>query len=224
MKQKSTVMETNLKKRVAKITAASFAMSLLIQVVGLIPVMLMPRVLDIYIPNGQMKEVILCTLAFCGIPVLVMFGYNWYQYYLMLQSRRVISQVNLECFDKLIHQPMCFFDENYSSELAQKASRDIVSYIAVWTIDLPKLLSNAVSGVIVFFLLCRIHVLIGLFQVLYIPVSLLLMKLVGNRLQPLIEKIVDFNARYQKQMQEAFRSIRLIKANSLEKCEGYLIP
>ncbi len=42
---------------------------------------------------------------------------------------------------------MAFFDEKHSSELAQKASADIVSYIAVWNIDLPKLLSNAVSGI-----------------------------------------------------------------------------
>lgn len=219
MKKLEAVGGKSFKRKVAGIAAISLAMSLLLQLIGLIPVMLMPAVIDAYIPNGQIKEVVLSILAFCGIPVLVTFGYNWYQYYLMLQSRRLIAQVNLECFDKLIHQPMAFFDENHSSELAQKASKDIVSYIAVWTIDLPKLLSNAVSGVIVFVLLCRIHILIGLFQVLYIPVSIVLMRLVGDRLQTLISKVVDFNAEYQKQMQEAFHSIRLIKTYVLEEQE-----
>ena len=219
MKNIEAVEGKSLKREVVVIAVISFMMSLAIQTVGFIPVMLMPTVIDSYIPNGQVKEVALSILAFCGIPVLVTFGYNWYQYYLMLKSRRLISKVNLECFDKLIHQPMAFFDANHSSELAQKASKDIVSYIAVWTIDLPKLLSNAVSGIIVFMLLCRIHVLIGLFQVLYIPVSIVLMRLVGDRLQILIEKVVDFNAKYQRQMQEAFRSIRLIKAHVLEKHE-----
>lgn len=74
-------------------------------------------------------------------------------------------------------------------------------------------------GVLVFLLLCRVHVLIALFQVLYIPVSLILMKLVGNRLQQLIARVVDFNAQYQKQMQEAFRSIRLVKAQVTEEQE-----
>lgn len=207
------------RRKVAVIAIVSFGMSMLIQVVSLIPVMLMPALIDIYIPAGEIARVVLRILAFCGIPVLVTFGYNWYQYYLMLQSRKLIAQVNLECFDKLIHQPMAFFDMNHSSELAQKASADIVSYIAVWTIDLPKLLSNAVSGVLVFVLLCRIHILIAVFQLLYIPVSLLLMKLAGSRLQALIEKVVAFNAGYQKQMQEAFRSIRLVKAQVLEERE-----
>ncbi len=208
-----------LRKKVAGIAAISFLLSMLLQAVSLIPVMMMPAVVDTYIPAGEIGKVICGILAFCGIPVLVTFGHNWYQYYLMLQSRRLIARVNLECFDKLIHQPMAFFDENHSAELAKKASADIVSYIAVWTIDLPKLMSNAVSGVLVFLLLCRIHVLIALFQLLYIPVSLVLMKLVGNRLQKLIAKVVDFNAAYQKQMQEAFRSIRLVKAQVTEEQE-----
>ncbi len=207
------------RKKVAGIAVTSFLLSMLLQAVSLIPVMMMPAVVDTYIPAGETGKVVCSILAFCGIPVLVTFGHNWYQYYLMLQSRRLIARVNLECFDKLIHQPMAFFDENHSAELAKKASADIVSYIAVWTIDLPKLMSNAVSGVLVFLLLCRVHVLIALFQVLYIPVSLVLMKLVGNRLQRLIAKVVDFNAAYQKQMQEAFRSIRLVKAQVTEEQE-----
>ncbi len=207
------------RKKVAGIAVTSFLLSMLLQAVSLIPVMMMPAVVDTYIPAGETGKVVCSILAFCGIPVLVTFGHNWYQYYLMLQSRRLIARVNLECFDKLIHQPMAFFDENHSAELAKKASADIVSYIAVWTIDLPKLMSNAVSGVLVFLLLCRVHVLIALFQVLYIPVSLILMKLVGNLLQQLIARVVDFNAQYQKQMQEAFRSIRLVKAQVTEEQE-----
>ncbi len=207
-------------RKVAQIAAMSFFLSMLLQAASLIPVMLMPPVIDAYIPAGETGKVVLGILAFCGIPVLVTFGYNWYQYYLMLQSRRLIARMNLECFDKLIHQPMAFFDGNHSAELAQKASADIVSYIAVWTIDLPKLLANGACGILIFLLLWRIHSFLALFQVLYIPVSLGLMKLVGDRLQSLIAKVVDFNAGYQKQMQEAFRSIRLVKAQVLEEQES----
>ena len=120
-------MSTNERKRpfrrkVAWIAAMSFFLSMILQAVSLIPTLLMPAVIDSYIPAGETGKVVFSVLAFCGIPVLVTFGYNWYQYYLMLESRRLIVQVNLECFDKLIHQPMAFFDENHSSELAQKDS------------------------------------------------------------------------------------------------------
>lgn len=211
--------KSRFRREVAAIAVMSSVLSMLLQAMSLLPVAMMPPVIDTYIPSGETGKVIFAILAFCGIPVLVTFGYNWYQYFLMLQSRRLIARVNLECFDKLIHQPMAFFDENHSAELARKASDDMVSYIAVWTIDLPRLLSGAASGILVFVLLCRIHILAALFQLLYIPVSIGLMKLVGNRLQQLIARVVDFNARYQKQMQEAFRSIRLVKAGVMEEQE-----
>ena len=71
-----------LRKKVAAIGAMSFFLSLLIQAVSLIPVMMMPTVIDVYIPAGERGKVVLGILAFCGVPVLVTFGYNWYQYYL----------------------------------------------------------------------------------------------------------------------------------------------
>lgn len=206
-----------LKKKILPIAIVSFVIASMLQLISLIPLVLMPRLIDRYIPSKDYTRIVLCTLAFCGIPVIAAMGFNLYQYYLMLKSRRLISEVNLQCFDKILHQPMKFFDENYSAELAQKSSQDAVSYIAVWTIDLPKLLAGMVSGVVIFFLLCRIHLGLALFQILYIPVSLLLMKVVGNRLEGLIQRVVEYNAKYTKQMQESFRSIRLIKAEVMEQ-------
>ena len=185
--------KSRFRREVAAIAVMSSVLSMLLQAMSLLPVAMMPPVIDTYIPSGETGKVIFAILAFCGIPVLVTFGYNWYQYFLRLQSRWIIARVNLECFDKLIHQPMAFFDENHSAELARKASDDMVSYIAVWTIDLPRLLSGAASGILVFVLLCRIHILAALFQLLYIPVSIGLMKLVGNRLQQLIARVVDLD-------------------------------
>ena len=68
-----------LRKKVAAIGAMSFFLSLLIQAVSLIPVMMMPTVIDVYIPAGESGKVVLGILAFCGVPVLVRFGYNWSQ-------------------------------------------------------------------------------------------------------------------------------------------------
>ena len=206
-----------LQKKILPIAAVSFVIASILKLVSLIPLVLMPRLIDLYIPAKDYRMIILCTLAFCGIPVIAAMGFNLYQYYLMLKSRQLISEVNLQCFDKILHQPMIFFDENYSAELAQKSSQDAVSYIAVWTIDLPKLLAGAVSGVVIFFVLCRIHMGLALFQLLYIPVSLLLMKAVGGKLEGLIQKVVESNAAYTKKMQESFRSIRLIKAQTMEQ-------
>lgn len=151
-----------LQKKMIPIAGVSFVIASILQLVYLIPLILTPRLIDTYIPLKDYKMIILCTMAFCGIPVLTAMGNNLYQYYLMLKSRRLIAEVNLKCFDKILHQPMKFFDENYSAELAQKSSQDAISYIAVWTIDLPKLLAGMLSGVIIFGMLCRIHFFVGI--------------------------------------------------------------
>ena len=57
MKNIEAVEGKSLKREVVVIAVISFMMSLAIQTVGFIPVMLMPTVIDSYIPNGQVKEV-----------------------------------------------------------------------------------------------------------------------------------------------------------------------
>ena len=47
-----------LRKKVAAIGAMSFFLSLLIQAVSLIPVMMMPTVIDVYIPAGESGKVV----------------------------------------------------------------------------------------------------------------------------------------------------------------------
>lgn len=211
---------TILRRKAVPIAVFSFLFASVIQVVGLIPVMMMPDVIDRLIPEGQIGKIMFRMLFFCGIPLGCALLYDGYQYYLMVQSKKLIAWINQECFDKLIHQPMCFFDENHSAELAGKASQDAVSYIAVWTIDIPKLLSGLLVAVFTFGMLWRIHMVLAVFQLAYFPFALLLMRLVGDKLQYLIDKVVENNAKYEKQMQEAFRNIRLVKSMRLEKEMG----
>lgn len=210
----------NLKKKIIPVASISFVIASILKLVSLVPLVLMPQLIDVYIPARNYKYIVLNTLVFCGTPVIAAMGNNLYQYYLMLKSRCLIAEINLQCFDKILHQPMKFFDENYSAELAQKSSQDAVSYIVVWTIDLPNLLAGIISGTIVFVVLCRIHLALAVFQLLYIPISLVLMKLVGGKLEELIRKVTESNAKYKKEMQEAFRSIRLIKAQAIESRAG----
>lgn len=209
-----------LRRKAVPIAVISFLLASAIQIVGLIPVMLMPDVIDRLIPEGQIGKIMFRMLFFCGIPLGCSLLYDCYQYYLMVQSRRLIAWINRECFDKLIHQPMRFFDENHSAELAAKTSQDAVSYIAVWTIDIPRFLSGLLVAAFTFGMLWHIHTILAVFQLAYFPFVLLLMWLVGDKLQYYIDKVVQNNAKYEKQMQEAFHNIRLVKSMLLEKEMG----
>ena len=64
-----------LRKKVAAIGAMSFFLSLLIQAVSLIPVMMMPTVIDVYIPAGESGKVVLQT--YCPENYILRYAVNY---------------------------------------------------------------------------------------------------------------------------------------------------
>ncbi len=214
-------MKTNtsfdeLKQSLVPLAIISFFLACLIQLCSLLPIYFMPKVIDQYIPNGDLQSILLSILVFCGIPIISSMLYNYYQYYIIKKGRKLTSKINLDCFEKLLYQPMKFYDESYSAEIAKKCSQEAVSYVAVWSVDVPNLLSNVITSIIVFVLLFQIHPALSLVQLFYFPVVLLFLKLAGKKLEKLIALVMDWNAKIQKYMQEAFRSIRVIKSSQLE--------
>lgn len=215
MKQTKNSFE-QLKRALVPMGILSFFMAVLIELCSLLPIYLMPKVIDQYIPAGNLQAILLSICVFCGVPLLSTMLYNFYQYYLIKNGRRLTSKLNLDCFEKLLYQPMKFYDESYSAEIAKKCSQEAISYVAVWSIDIPNLASNIASSLLVFGLLLQIHPAVAGLQLLYFPVVLLLLKFCGKRLEKLIARVVDCNARIQKYMQEAFHSIRILKSSQLE--------
>lgn len=205
-----------LKRRIWPLMGLSAVVASLLQLVSLIPIYLMPLIIDDYIPNGKLKFLMPAIAIYVGVPLLTSLGYHFYQYCVVLKGRKLVMEINLKCFDKIVHQPMRFFDENYSAEIAKKCSQEANAYICSWTVDIPRLASGGIMGAFVFVLLYRLHPLLALIQLLFLPLVFVIMKAVGGRLQALIEQVLLNNARYQKDMQESFRSIRFIKTAQLE--------
>lgn len=216
MKKKQNSFD-QLKTSLIPLSICSFFLALLIQLCSLLPVYLMPKVIDLYIPSGNLKAILLSICAFCGIPLLTSISYTYYQYFLIKRGRKITSKLNLDCFEKILYQPMKFFDETYSAEIAKKCSQEAVSYVAVWSIDFPNLLSNVIVSIVIFWLLYQIHPSIAFSQLLYFPIILVISKIVGRKLEKLIKKVMEWNAKIQKYMQEAFHSIRILKSTQLEE-------
>ena len=198
------------------LTALSLLMACILQLVSLLPIWLMPQVIDRYIPGKNLRAILLSALIFCGVPLFSSLFNQYYQYHLIKRSRELISRIKLDCFEKLLYQPMRFFDATHSAQTARKCSQEAVSYVAVRTIDIPNLLSGLLTCAAVFWLLFRIHPILAVFQLFYLPLILLLMKLIGRRLEKLSARVVEGNAKIAKYMQEAFHAIRAIKAARLE--------
>ena len=206
-----------LKYKIFPIMFFSIVASLLLETLSLLPVYLMPAIIDNYIPNSNYGGIFFSIAIYTIIPLISSLGYDYYQYNVVLKGRRLVTNINQECFDKIIHQPISFFDENYSAEIAKKCSQEINAYVCSWTVDIPQLISSVMMGIVIFVLLFKLHPLLAYIQCMFLPLVYLLMRKTGKRLQKLIEMVMKNNAKYQKDMQESFRSIRFIKSAQLEE-------
>lgn len=206
----------SIRKKLRPLQGVSFALSMLVQLGGLIPLYCMPRIIDQWIPVGNLRQIYLSVFVFCGIPLLLAAVYVVYKLVLLVYTKKLSDDLRLQCFANLLHQPMAFFDEAHSAELARKCSQEASDYITIEAADKPKVWSNLCVCAALMVLLWRIHPLLAVGQLLYFPLMYPLMRVCGHKLEEYISQILTGNARRAKNMQEGFHAIRTLKAFQCE--------
>lgn len=203
-------------KKLRPFKALSFAIAVLVQLGGLVPLYFMPKVIDKWIPEGNMRQIYLSVLIFCGIPLLLALVNVLYKLILLVYTKKLADDLRLQCFQRLIHQPMSFFDEMHSAELTRKCLQEAMEYINIEAVDKPRVWSDMCVGVVLLVLLWNIHPLLSLGQLLYFPIVYPLMKYSGKKLEQYIAQIMEGNAKRSKVIQESFHAIRTLKALQCE--------
>jgi ABC-type bacteriocin/lantibiotic exporter with double-glycine peptidase domain len=179
----------------------------------------MPKIIDVYIPDKNITAILLGLFLFCGIPVVMSLANTVFQYFIMLLSRKVAFKINLDCFEKLLYQPVSFFDETHSAELAQKCSQEVNNLIVYRVFTIPKLIANIFIGIAIVALIASNNYILALIQLLYIPFLFIPLKASSKPLEKTISGIMNNNALYRKEMQESFHSIKIIKSMQLENLQ-----
>lgn len=77
-------------------------------------------------------------LIFCGIPLLLALMNVLFQLVITVRIKKLADELRMRCFERLLHQPMSFFDETHSAELTQKCSQEAMNYITIETLDKPR--------------------------------------------------------------------------------------
>lgn len=206
----------NMMRKLRPFQGLSFALATLVQLGGLIPLYFMPRIIDQWIPQGNLRQVYGSVLIFCGIPLLLALMNVLFQLVIMVRTKKLADELRMRCFERLLHQPMSFFDETHSAELTQKCSQEAMNYITIETLDKPKVWSNLCVCAALLCLLWRIHPWLAVGQLLYFPIICPLMTFCGKKLESYINQILQGNALRSKVMQEGFHAVRTLKAMQQE--------
>jgi len=193
--------------------------SLVIQLVGLIPPIIMQYIIDKAIPDHNLKQILISIFWFCFIPLLSTFLTTTYKYVLAIVCRRFGQGLTIAGFEKLMYQPIAFFDKQNSSELASYCRGESMKYVVFWVIDIPQLVANILCGIVIFGYLLKINWLIALFVLLYFPFAFIPSNKFAKKVKNYSKRIVNNNAKMNQIVNDTFRGIKFVKSMVLEKVQ-----
>jgi len=199
--------------------AFSFVLALIIQLVGLVPPLLMRNVIDNHIPNSDLSSAITAVIFFVSIPIVSTFLSTFYNYIITVAARNTGRTLTMLGFERLIYQPISYFDAHNSAEVAAYCKTEAMGYAVFWIFDIPRLAANILSGIIVYILIFGESPYIALGLLLYIPLSILPSKKFAKMMEKYVKKIVENNAKTNQLMTSAFKGIKFVKSMVLEKSQ-----
>ena len=194
----------------------SFIFALIIQAVGLIPPILMRNVVDIYIPNKDLRSAILSILFFVLIPVITTIFSTVYNYITTVAGRRMGQHLIMVSFEKLMYQPIDYFENNNSAEIASYCKTEAMNYVVFWIYDIPTLFAGICAGIAVFIIIANANLFIALGLLLYIPLSIIPSRFFARIIENYVKKIVENNAKSAQLIVDTFRGIKFVKSMLLE--------
>lgn len=194
----------------------SFFAALLLQIVELFPPFIMGKIVDEYIPGGDVQKIGISIALLVGIPTIAILGKTLYHYMLNVVGRKFGCELTIMGFRTLIHQPMDYFDQHNSGELAAYCKSEAMKYVTFWLFDVPQTLAGVLSGIIALILLAVANPLVALIAVVYIPVVIIPSRTLAKKMEKHVQTIVEKNAAANQTITDTFRGIKFVKSMVLE--------
>lgn len=195
----------------------SFFSALLLQLLELIPPFIMARIIDIYLPAGNTRGIVVSIVLFVGIPAAALLGKTLYNYMLNVVGRSFGGELTIMGFTALLSQPMTYFDRHNSGELAAYCKSEAMKYVTFWLFDIPQALAGILGGVAALALLAAASPAAALIAVVYIPAVILPSRAFAQKMEGYVRQIVEKNAAVNQTIADTFRGIKYVKAMVLEK-------
>ena len=209
-------LERMIKKSTLKYAMIAFGFCILSEIISLISPRLMQYIIDTVIPQRNMHTIILSILIFVSIPLLHICIKSTFNYFAIVFARNKGNEYAIQLMEKLIHQPLRFFDTHNSIELLTESGRELSNLLLFYIKDIPSYYSAILSSVIIFIILCSYHPVIGVFQILFLPLSIIPVRFIHIKLEGLVNNVLEKNAKNNQLKADIFKNIDYIKSNNLE--------
>ena len=209
-------LEGIIKKSTLKYALIAFGFCVLSEIISLISPRLMQYIIDTVIPQRNMHTIIISILIFVSIPLLHICVKSIFNYFTIVFARNKGNEYAIQLMDKIIHQPLRFFDTHNSIELLTESGRELSNLLLFYIKDVPSYYSAILSSIIIFIILCSYHPVIGVFQILFLPLSIIPVRFIHLKLEGLVNSVIEKNAKNNQLKADMFKNIDYIKSNNLE--------
>ena len=209
-------LEGIIKKSTLKYALIAFGFCVLSEIISLVSPRLMQYIIDTVIPQRNMHTIIISILIFVSIPLLHICVKSFFNYFTIVFARNKGNEYAIQLMDKIIHQPLRFFDTHNSIELLTESGRELSNLLLFYIKDVPSYYSAILSSIIIFIILCSYHPVIGVFQILFLPLSIIPVRFIHLKLEGLVNSVIEKNAKNNQLKADMFKNIDYIKSNNLE--------
>lgn len=209
-------LERIIKKSTFKYSMIAFGFCILSEIISLLSPRLMQYIIDTVIPQKNMQTIILSILIFVSIPLLHICVKTIFNYFAIVFSRNKGNEYAIQLMEKIIHQPLRFFDTHNSIEILTESGRELSNLMLFYIKDIPSYYSAILSSIIIVIILFSYHPVIGLFQILFVPLSIIPVRYIHLKLENLVNSVIEKNAKNNQLKADIFKNIDYIKSNNLE--------
>jgi len=133
-------------------------------------------------------------------------------FYINKISKDVIKNIRFRVYNALLHKPIEYFDKVHISDCVSRLSHDLILIGEIITNILSFTVRNifmVIGGVIMMFIQ---NVKLSLITILILPISLVLIKIIGKKVRALSTKSYEEKASMDQIIGETLSNIRIIHA------------
>ena len=155
-------------------------------------------------------------LIFVSIPLLHICIKTIFNYFAIVFSRNKGNEYAIQLIEKIINQPLRFFDTHNSIEVLTESGRELSNLMLFYIKDITSYYSAILSSIIIIVILFSYHPVIGIFQILFLPLSIIPVRYIHLKLENLVNSVIEKNAKNNQLKADIFKNIDYIKSNNLE--------
>ena len=173
-------------------------------VLGIIPALLIKRIVDEAIPHhdrGQLTTLALIMVAVAFTEAVLSLGERWWSARI---GEGLIFDLRSSLFDHTQRMPIAFFTRTQTGALISRMNNDVIGAQRAVTGTLGSVVSNVVTLIVTLSAMALLEWRLTLVTVVLLPVFLIPAKRIGRQLQSITRESMNLNAEMNTTMTERF--------------------